>query len=145
MVPTARWGVFDVLASVRSFSSFYEDAASAATASTWILEVRLRRNPTSFLLSQTLPCVLVVFGGMGALYLDPASPPMMGARVGLMITAMLVVINMGSRVSLRLPILMWLECVKHWISLNPRPSRARSLNPSRRTQGRSGLHVRMPF
>ena len=49
------------------------------------------------------------FAGLGGLWLDPTVPPLLGGRVSLLIVSMLVVVNMGRSVRLRLPTTMWKE------------------------------------
>jgi len=78
-----------------------------------VLKIRIVRIPNGFIISNMVPTFLVVFGGLGAMWLDPAVPPLMGGRVSLMIVAMLVVVNMGRAHKLRLSTTMW----KDWLTI----------------------------
>eukprot|EP00966_Prymnesium_polylepis_P143248 3306589-Prymnesium_polylepis.1 len=57
------------------------------TAESWV------RSP----MWQFLPGVLIVFCGLGALWLEPTAPPLVGGRCSLIIIAMLLIINISLR------------------------------------------------
>ena len=57
------------------------------------ISFKLRRNPIMFLTQRLMPQFLIVQTGMLAMYLNPKMPPLVGGRVGLLVTTMLLVSN----------------------------------------------------
>jgi len=112
--PTARWLVGSSIPVKSGTDSGTDLTAHAACTlevdeGACVVEIPLRRSPVAVVVGHLIPCLIIVFGGLGALWLDPTVPPLMGGRVGLMITAMLVVGNMSKSVQLRLTTVMWMD------------------------------------
>jgi hypothetical protein len=101
--PRARWLVGSVVATENDECTL--DVSEGAC----VIEIPLRRVPLAVVIGHLIPCLIVVFAGLGALWIDPSMPPLVGARVGLMVTAMLVVGNMSKSVRLRLETVMWMD------------------------------------
>ena len=57
------------------------------------IQIPLKRQSLMFMMQRLLPQFLVVQGGLGAMWLNPNSPPLVGGRCGLLITSMLLVSN----------------------------------------------------
>lgn len=65
----------------------------------------------TFSLPQDLfPTVVIVFGGLCGLFLDPSAPPLVGGRTSLMIVSMLLIVNMNKGAK-RYPYFMWTDLV----------------------------------
>jgi hypothetical protein len=111
--PTARWLVGSSIPVKSGTDSSASTEHAACTLEVdegaCVVEIPLRRSPVAVVVGHLIPCLIIVFGGLGALWLDPTVPPLMGGRVGLMITAMLVVGNMSKSVQLRLTTVMWMD------------------------------------
>lgn len=59
--------------------------------------IRLRRNPMVYIVKSLTLDILIVIAGITAVLINPSVPPQMGARCGLMMTAMLMTINKSAR------------------------------------------------
>ena len=57
------------------------------------IEISVIRKWPRFFLRRVIPNMLVVFGGLMALWLNPAQPPLVAGRCGLLVTATLLVSN----------------------------------------------------
>jgi hypothetical protein len=120
--PTARWVIGSAVATEK------EECTLDVSEGACVIEIPLRRVPTAVIIGHLVPCLIVVFAGLGALWIDPTVPPLVGARVGLMVTAMLVVGNMSKSVRLRLETVMWMDYFSvHTLDSTLRPLGCRSL------------------
>ena len=61
------------------------------------IKISIERNPTIYLMKNTLLDVLVVLAGLAATQLNPMMPPFLGARIGTLMTSMLMTINKSAR------------------------------------------------
>jgi hypothetical protein len=80
-----------------------------------VVEIAAQRRWERFMLRRLLPDVLVVLGGLVALWLDPKAPPLVGGRCGLLVTATLLVSNKlsaGTEIDRGLHSVGWMDVVK---------------------------------
>jgi len=59
--------------------------------------VPVKRSTIVYFIQEFFPAVLIVFCGLGALWLEPTAPPLVGGRCSLIIIAMLLIINVSLR------------------------------------------------
>ena len=57
--------------------------------------VTINPLPHMYVIKDLVPGIMIVFGGLLGLFLDPGAPPLVGGRCSLMIVAMLLVVNMS--------------------------------------------------
>ena len=72
-------------------------AMAAWLGTTCPFTIRLRRNPMVYIVKSIVLDVLIVIAGISAILINPAVPPQLGARLGLMMTSMLMTINKSAR------------------------------------------------
>jgi len=75
-----------------------------------VLLIPISRKWLSFFMSNLLPSVIIVLGGLSALFLDPTAPPLVGGRTALTIIAMLTSVSIA-RSAPRYPYFMWMDAL----------------------------------
>ena len=60
---------------------------------TCVVKMRLRRNPTVYILKAFLPDLIVMCIGMASLFINPQIPPLFGGRCSILIISMLITMN----------------------------------------------------
>ena len=90
-----------------------------------LFEVHLQRNPLVYIVKSMTLDILIVVAGIAAILINPSVPPQMGARLGLMMTSMLMTINKSARRDLGLGPIGYMMLLD-WLASMP----CRDLNPS---------------
>ena len=60
---------------------------------TCVIKIRMRRNPTVYILKAFLPDLIVMCIGMASLFINPQIPPLFGGRCSILIISMLITMN----------------------------------------------------
>ena len=96
---TSEWAL-SVKEEARSFKS--------ADGLSCMVTIPIQRKFISYLIKDLSPSLIIVFGGLFGLFLDPSAPPLVGGRCTLMIVSMLLVVNGNAKLK-RYPYMMWTD------------------------------------
>ena len=67
--------------------------AADETGQTCVLSIRVRRKPAIFIVRYFMSDTMVLAAGVGALFINPAIPPLLGGRCSIIIIAILATMN----------------------------------------------------